>query len=228
MSARGCLAALAWLAAACAAAAQSHGGQGYGGLSERADGYASVSPGRGFDFPADHGPHPGYRIEWWYVTANLEGGDGTAYGIQWTLFRQALSPDPAADGWSAPQVWLAHAALTSADTHRTAEKLGRGGVGQAGVALGMALVAVQVLPQHEAVILPVVLGATVVFHGARGVDADGKMVARAIAAAGHEIASHGYEHELVGRLGPDGFRDSVRRSRSVLREISGQAGKAMV
>lgn len=46
---------------------------------------------------------------------------------------------------------------------------------------------------------------------------------RAIAAAGHEIASHGYEHELVGRLGPDGFRDSVRRSRSVLREISGQA-----
>lgn len=35
---------------------------------------------------------------------------------------------------------------------------------QAGVALGMALVAVQVFPQHEDVILPVVLGATVVFE----------------------------------------------------------------
>lgn len=44
---------------------------------------------------------------------------------------------------------------------------------------------------------------------------------RAIAASGHEIASHGYEHELVARLGPDGFRDSVRRSREVLMEISG-------
>jgi len=45
---------------------------------------------------------------------------------------------------------------------------------------------------------------------------------RTIAAAGHEIASHGYEHDLVGRLGPEGFRESVRRSRAVLREISGQ------
>ena len=43
---------------------------------------------------------------------------------------------------------------------------------------------------------------------------------RSIADAGHEIASHGYEHQLVGRLGPDGFRESVRRSRAVLEEIS--------
>jgi len=46
---------------------------------------------------------------------------------------------------------------------------------------------------------------------------------RAIAEAGHEIASHGYEHELVGRLGPDGFRASVRRSKAVLEEASGAA-----
>lgn len=44
---------------------------------------------------------------------------------------------------------------------------------------------------------------------------------RAVASAGHEIASHGYEHELVGRLGPERFRDSVRRSKAVLEEISG-------
>jgi polysaccharide deacetylase family protein (PEP-CTERM system associated) len=44
---------------------------------------------------------------------------------------------------------------------------------------------------------------------------------RSIAAAGHEIASHGYEHELVGRLGRDGFRESVRRSRGVLEDATG-------
>jgi polysaccharide deacetylase family protein (PEP-CTERM system associated) len=40
-----------------------------------------------------------------------------------------------------------------------------------------------------------------------------------IAAAGHELASHGYEHALVGALGPDGFRESVRRSKAVLEDI---------
>lgn len=45
---------------------------------------------------------------------------------------------------------------------------------------------------------------------------------RAISRAGHEIASHGYEHQLVSRLGPEGFRESVRRSRAVLRDITGQ------
>jgi polysaccharide deacetylase family protein (PEP-CTERM system associated) len=46
---------------------------------------------------------------------------------------------------------------------------------------------------------------------------------RAIAAAGHEIASHGYEHELVGRLSPERFRESVVRSKDVLEEIAGVA-----
>jgi polysaccharide deacetylase family protein (PEP-CTERM system associated) len=45
---------------------------------------------------------------------------------------------------------------------------------------------------------------------------------RRIARAGHEIASHGHEHELVARLGPDGFRESIRRSRAVLQDITGE------
>lgn len=48
---------------------------------------------------------------------------------------------------------------------------------------------------------------------------------RAIAAAGHEIASHGQEHELVERLGPDGFRASVRRSRASLEDIAASSVK---
>ena len=47
--------------------------QGYAGLGEKADGFARVTPGKLFAFPADHGPHPEFRIEWWYLTANLVG-----------------------------------------------------------------------------------------------------------------------------------------------------------
>ena len=42
---------------------------------------------------------------------------------------------------------------------------------------------------------------------------------RAIAEAGHEVASHGYAHRLVGDLGEEGFRASVRRSKAVLEEL---------
>ena len=45
---------------------------------------------------------------------------------------------------------------------------------------------------------------------------------RALARAGHEIGSHGWEHELVARLGPEGFRASVRRSKRVLEDIAGR------
>ena len=70
--------------------------QGFAGLDESADGFAPVVPGRTFAFPADHGPHPEFRIEWWYVTANLADASGTAYGAQWTLFRQAIAAGRAA------------------------------------------------------------------------------------------------------------------------------------
>ena len=43
-----------------------------------------------------------------------------------------------------------------------------------------------------------------------------------IAQAGHEIASHGYRHERVTTLTREQFRDSVRRSKAVLEDVSGQ------
>src|SRR5437588_3968834 len=107
--------------------------QGFAGLGESADGFAAVVPGRRFVFPADHGPHPEFRIEWWYVTANLKDSGGAAYGAQWTLFRQAARSGAALEGWASQQVWMGHAAVTSASTHRSSETFARGGVGQAGV-----------------------------------------------------------------------------------------------
>jgi predicted secreted hydrolase len=106
--------------------------QGFAGLGTEAGGFAVPRPDPVFDFPADHGPHPDYRIEWWYLTATLSGEDGAEYGVQWTLFRSALAPRTA-PGWEAPQLWMGHAGLTTADRHFSAERLGRGGIGQAGV-----------------------------------------------------------------------------------------------
>src|SRR3954467_15830232 len=107
--------------------------QGFAGLGGKGDGFAAVVPGRAFAFPADHGPHPEFRIEWWYVTANLADARGTAYGVQWTLFRQAIAAGGPQEGWANQQIWMGHAAVTRADTHRFAQAFARGGIGQAGV-----------------------------------------------------------------------------------------------
>lgn len=128
MNARGVLAAaLALWISATAALAQS-----FAGLGSDADGFAVPERGYVFDFPADHGAHPEYRIEWWYLTATLTGTDGVEYGLQWTLFRSALEPEER-PGWRSPQLWLGHAAVTTPDAHYVAERRARGGIGQAGV-----------------------------------------------------------------------------------------------
>ena len=106
--------------------------QGFAGLGTDAEGFAVPRPNPQFDFPADHGAHPDYRIEWWYVTANLTSEDGTPYGLQWTLFRSALAPEDG-EGWTAPQLWMGNAAVTTPDNHYVGERLARGGIGQAGV-----------------------------------------------------------------------------------------------
>jgi predicted secreted hydrolase len=107
--------------------------QGFAGLGMSGNDFAPVVPGRTLTFPADHGPHPDYRIEWWYVTANLVDPTGAAHGAQWTLFRQAMHPGAQEEGWANQQIWMGHAAVTRADTHRYAEAFARGGIGQAGV-----------------------------------------------------------------------------------------------
>jgi polysaccharide deacetylase family protein (PEP-CTERM system associated) len=45
---------------------------------------------------------------------------------------------------------------------------------------------------------------------------------RALAAAGHEIASHGYGHRLVYEQSPAEFREDVRRAKHILEDTSGQ------
>lgn len=103
--------------------------QGFAGLGQTTDGFRLPDPDTRFVFPDDHGAHPAFRIEWWYVTANLQDSDGTPYGIQWTLFRNALEPS----GAGADQAWMAHAAVSTPAGHHYAERFARGASGQADV-----------------------------------------------------------------------------------------------
>ncbi len=127
------LAALLWLLGTALAAADD-----YRLLRREAAGFAAVTPGRAIGFPADHLPHTRYRIEWWYLTANLVDRQGRDYGLQWTLFRQSLDPAEDPGGWSSNQAWMAHAALSTPERHRYVERFARGGIGQAGVRIDAA------------------------------------------------------------------------------------------
>ncbi|MEK7322664.1 MAG: lipocalin-like domain-containing protein [Pseudomonadota bacterium] len=99
-------------------------------------GYARVLGPREFSFPADHGPHPDYRQEWWYYTGNLTGEDGRHFGFQLTFFRFALTPKPRPgdSAWSTNQIYMAHFALTDVAARRFyhAERFSRNALGLAG------------------------------------------------------------------------------------------------
>ena len=106
---------------------------GFAGLGSETRGFSEVTPGKSLAFPQDFGAHPDFRTEWWYVTANLQDASGAKYGVQWTLFRHAIEPGLERDGWANQNVWMGHAAVTSAKDHLFSETFARGGVGQAGV-----------------------------------------------------------------------------------------------
>ncbi len=105
-------------------------------LSGGAAGFARALSPRVFQFPADHGPHPEFRTEWWYYTGNLATAEGRRFGFQLTFFRQALAPRPAprTSAWATRDVYLAHFALSDVDggRFRSFERVSRGALGLAG------------------------------------------------------------------------------------------------
>ncbi|WP_193369805.1 XrtA system polysaccharide deacetylase [Pelagibius marinus] len=48
------------------------------------------------------------------------------------------------------------------------------------------------------------------------------LLIRRIVGAGHELASHGYEHVKIHNQAPDAFRLDIRRTKAILEQISGQ------
>jgi predicted secreted hydrolase len=101
--------------------------------------YAVVRPGVAVRFPADHGAHPQFRTEWWYVTGWLRTADGHDLGFQVTFFRTRPPVDARNPSrFAASQVLFAHVALSDAATGRLlhGERSARQGFGLATAATG--------------------------------------------------------------------------------------------
>jgi predicted secreted hydrolase len=61
-------------------------------LRDTSEGFARAVEPRTFEFPRDHGPHPDFRHEWWYVTGNVDSDTGERFGFELTIFRVGLVP----------------------------------------------------------------------------------------------------------------------------------------
>lgn len=131
-----------WLAVACAPVADDTDDAGDASplsrlLASDDAGFAQATRPASLAFPEDHGPHPSYRIEWWYVTAVVRDVEDRRFGVQLALFRFALRPGSGIGaGWSSAQVFMSHAAISDIDGRRFrfAERFARPAVGMAGAA----------------------------------------------------------------------------------------------
>ncbi|UAK23198.1 lipocalin-like domain-containing protein [Sphingomonas nostoxanthinifaciens] len=97
--------------------------------------FADVRPGVPLAFPRDHGAHPDYRTEWWYVTGWLDGPGGSHRGFQITFFRTATGIGASSRSAFAPrQILFAHAALSDPAVGHLliGERIAREGLGLAG------------------------------------------------------------------------------------------------
>lgn len=118
------------------------------GADDDLSAYSQALEPRALVFPADHGPHPDFKTEWWYWIGHLETAGGRRFGYQLTIFRSALAPPAplalveerdAPSNWSTRQLYMAHLALSDIDgdpaigpRFHSAERFSRGALGLAG------------------------------------------------------------------------------------------------
>ena len=97
--------------------------------------YARVEP-RTLAFPRDHGAHPEFRTEWWYVTGWVKDAANREWGVQVTFFRNRPGVAESNRSAFAPrQLVFAHAALADPRHGRLYhdQRAARAGFGLAGV-----------------------------------------------------------------------------------------------
>ena len=74
--------------------------------------YPPVRAGSALVFPRDHGSHPMFRTEWWYLTGWLKAESGREFGVQVTFFRnRPRVAEVSTSRFAAKQLLFAHAAL---------------------------------------------------------------------------------------------------------------------
>jgi predicted secreted hydrolase len=102
--------------------------------SGASDGYPDVVAGRALRFPRDHGAHPAFRTEWWYVTGWLRSA-GRDLGFQVTFFRnRPRIGEDTASAFAPRQLVFAHAAIADPAVGRLLhdQRAARAGFGLAG------------------------------------------------------------------------------------------------
>jgi len=95
--------------------------------------FPAVTP-RPLAFPRDHGAHPEFRTEWWYLTGWLDAAP-QPIGIQVTFFRTRTGIDAANPSrFAAQQLIIAHAAIADPARGSLAkdERIARAGFGIVG------------------------------------------------------------------------------------------------
>jgi predicted secreted hydrolase len=84
----------------------------FAAMAEAAPQYAQVLSQTILKFPRDHGAHPDYRTEWWYVTGALDAPQKNI-GFQLTFFRVRTGfAESLSSPIAASQMMFAHAAVT--------------------------------------------------------------------------------------------------------------------
>ncbi|MEC5127231.1 lipocalin-like domain-containing protein [Verrucomicrobiales bacterium BCK34] len=73
--------------------------------------------GHNLQFPRDHGSHPDFKIEWWYLTGHLFSGE-ERFGFQATFFRLGQEPADIPEGelFGGEQIYMAHMGLSAPGT----------------------------------------------------------------------------------------------------------------
>jgi predicted secreted hydrolase len=75
--------------------------------------HAQALPEKSLVFPRDHGAHPDFRTEWWYITGHAKDAAGREFGFQVTFFRfRVPGTQDMRSAFAAKQLIMAHAAIT--------------------------------------------------------------------------------------------------------------------
>ncbi len=96
---------------------------------------ALALPTKALSFPREHGSHPAFRTEWWYLTGYADVGtrdQPRLLGFQITFFRSRIDAAQSLKSrFAAQQILFAHAALTdvSAQKHWHDQRIARAGFG---------------------------------------------------------------------------------------------------
>lgn len=80
--------------------------------------WLKVLPGKKLEYPRDHGSHPEYPIEWWYITGHLRKSDSDpassdeALGFQITFFRVGVESPGGPSRWHSQALMISHSAMS--------------------------------------------------------------------------------------------------------------------